>query len=557
MATRYTPPITQEVNNDASGVASGWKLHFFVDPGVSVRKDTFSDSLLTSANANPVVADGFGRWGPIFLESGTYRVVLDDSDDVEIWDEPGYAGGIGSSGAVDVKTGAYTVTIDDATKIIAVDASSGAVTITLLAAATAGDGFEITVKKTDSSVNAVTVDGNAAETIDGIATFVLPNGDNSVKLRSDGSNWLVAAADPGLTFKDTVEPGLDSTGSSNAYLVAANRTISAYYDGLRQTFHASFANTGVATLNVDSVGAKTIKKNHDDDLVSGDIEANQIVDVIYSATDDTWQMQSHVSGPLLLSGIAGLVPSIGTDTNHDIDISVGECRDGSNAVDMVLSSALTKQIDAAWAVGSAAGGLDGTESVGGTPDASTWYHLWLIKRSDTGVVDALYSESATAPTLPTNYDFKRRIGAVLTNGSANIIAFVAMELSGGGLKFDWAVAINDYSQANPGTSAITQAMSSPLGLEIRVNTSVIVQDDNSGGNNNFGLITSLDITDTTPAQTLNNFVCHIAVDSGATLTSTPITVRTDTSSQIRAHLSISDAGITLILTTHGWTDDRR
>ena len=33
----------------------------------------------------------------------------------------------------------------------------------------------------------------------------------------------------------------------------------------------------------------------------------------------------------------------------------------------------------------------------------TWYHVWLIKRADTGVVDALFSLSATAPTMPANY----------------------------------------------------------------------------------------------------------------------------------------------------------
>lgn len=96
-------------------------------------------------------------------------------------------------------------------------------------------------------------------------------------------------------FKDAVEGDQDSTGSANAYAVSASRTLSAYYDGLRIGFHASFANTGAATLNVDSVGAKSIKKFHDQDLASGDIEQHQYVDVIYSASDDAWQLQSHIA----------------------------------------------------------------------------------------------------------------------------------------------------------------------------------------------------------------------------------------------------------------------
>lgn len=41
------------------------------------------------------------------------------------------------------------------------------------------------------------------------------------------------------------------------------------------------------------MGAKTIKKNHDQDLEDGDIEANQIVKVIYDGT--YLQMQSHAN----------------------------------------------------------------------------------------------------------------------------------------------------------------------------------------------------------------------------------------------------------------------
>ena len=120
----------------------------------------------------------------------------------------------------------------------------------------------------------------------------------------------------------------------------------------------------------------------------------------------------------------GLICSNDSDASHDVAISVGGVRDATNTVNMSLAAILTKRIDAAWAVGDNNGGLDGTESSGGTPDASTMYYIWLIERSDTGVVDALYSESATGPTLPTNYDYKRLIGAVCTDASANIIAFL-------------------------------------------------------------------------------------------------------------------------------------
>jgi hypothetical protein len=116
--------------------------------------------------------------------------------------------------------------------------------------------------------------------------------------------------------------------------------------------------------------------------------------------------------------IGGLITSNGTDTDHDIDTAIGEARDSTNVDNMRLDAAITKQIDANWAVGDDAGGLD-TGAVGN----NTIYAVWLIKRSDTGVVDVLFSTSFTSPTMPTDYDRKRLIAAVRTDGSANIAAY--------------------------------------------------------------------------------------------------------------------------------------
>ena len=107
-----------------------------------------------------------------------------------------------------------------------------------------------------------------------------------------------------------------------------------------------------------------------------------------------------------------------TDAAKDIDIFAGSCRDDSDTEDMALGSTLIKQIDAVWAVGTNAGGLDT-----GAVAASTWYYVWLIKRTDTGVVDVLFSLSSSAPTMPANYDKKRLISVVLTDATPDIIAY--------------------------------------------------------------------------------------------------------------------------------------
>ncbi|MBX5143217.1 hypothetical protein HJB79_31405 [Rhizobium lentis] len=123
-------------------------------------------------------------------------------------------------------------------------------------------------------------------------------------------------------------------------------------------------------------------------------------------------------GPAIQGHLYGLTLSNnGSDATNDIDIAVGSAAsDGTTAYLMTLASALTKRLDAAWAVGTGNGGLD-TGAI-----ADTTYHVWLIQRSDTGVVDALFSTSATSPTMPTNYDRKRRIGSIIRE-SAAIVAF--------------------------------------------------------------------------------------------------------------------------------------
>lgn len=105
------------------------------------------------------------------------------------------------------------------------------------------------------------------------------------------------------------------------------------------------------------------------------------------------------------------------DPTNDIDIAAGSAAsDGTTPFVMSLASLITKRLDALWVVGTGNGGRD-TGTI-----ADTTYHMWLIQRSDTGVVDALFSTSATSPTMPANYDRKRRIGSVIREGGA-IVSF--------------------------------------------------------------------------------------------------------------------------------------
>lgn len=86
------------------------------------------------------------------------------------------------------ETGNYTATLDD--YVILVDATGGAVTVGLPTAASATQrGFHI--KKIDSSVNAVTIDPNGAETVDDSASYSITAQYEAILVASDGTEWWI------------------------------------------------------------------------------------------------------------------------------------------------------------------------------------------------------------------------------------------------------------------------------------------------------------------------------------------------------------------------------
>ena len=79
-----------------------------------------------------------------------------------------------------------------------------------------------------------------------------------------------------------------ATGGTNTYLCDLDPDIAVYRQGVFYYFKANAANTGAATLNIDSRGATPLKKfvnGISTDLVANDLRANQWVQVIYDGTN--------------------------------------------------------------------------------------------------------------------------------------------------------------------------------------------------------------------------------------------------------------------------------
>ncbi len=185
---------------------------------------------------------------------------------------------------------------------------------------------------------------------------------------------------------------------------------------------------------------------------------------------------SYLSGLVIISDTS--------DAVNDLDIGAGVASDSANALILNLSSALVKQQDAVWAVGTNAGGMYQSAALAGTISTSgssvtvtgvstafltdfvvgdvitdttgaqsrriatitnntsltvesvwtvasssgykrggkavnTAYFIYVIRRSDTGVVDVFFTtrNPSQTVTLPTSYDSSRLIGGFHNNGT--------------------------------------------------------------------------------------------------------------------------------------------
>lgn len=70
-----------------------------------------------------------------------------------------------------------------------------------------------------------------------------------------------------------------------------------YIDGKEYTFKANTTNTGAATLSVNGLAAKSIRKNFNVVLDDGDINAGQMITVRYDASNDFFQMVNPTATP--------------------------------------------------------------------------------------------------------------------------------------------------------------------------------------------------------------------------------------------------------------------
>lgn len=170
-------------------------------------------------------------------------------------------------------------------------------------------------------------------------------GNTSVFSQTDASNgsgtqpsWLGSAApstldDAGRALQGAVTREwnwrsftLTATGTANAKVLTYSVAPAAYYNGQRFAFIANTTNTTTATLNVNSLGAKTIKK-----LVAGvltnlsasDMVSGMFIEVAYNTANDcvVWVNQSGVFAGDANTFTASQIISVTDNTNAALRVT--------------------------------------------------------------------------------------------------------------------------------------------------------------------------------------------------------------------------------------------
>lgn len=420
---------------DASGVpVDSGTLTFTVNGDTNTQKNIYSDQDLTTEQSNPYPLDGSGRViGDIWLD-GEYSVVLKDSDGATIRtynDVEDFSSSSGGGGS-EVVTGSYlNKFVNGSCRVPSVGGS-----VSISASYQEGGVRDIYAKAQGTPTNG-TVD-QTKSTLAGTTGYVL--GVNDLTTGGGGTVDLrirFAAADS----KDLVNQAAvfqfsayQNTGASKTYTISiykataednfASTTLISASSGtsvsdLTKTvvFHPvadmGDCSNGIEVIVSCACGAVTTK-----DFYFGDFSFRKGQAQITYEQIPFRIARAAYSGPLPPEYIDGMRIESDTDADHDIKVNTGSVRDAADSANIVLSSIITKRLDAAWSAGDDAGGLP----TGVTLSGPEWLYFFVIMKDD-GTADAGWDDNASATNLladATGYLYYRHIGSTRTDGSDNI-----------------------------------------------------------------------------------------------------------------------------------------
>ena len=156
------------------------------------------------------------------------------------------------------KSTTYAVVAGDKGKLI--DCTSGTWTLSALAAATAGDGFNVSVRNSGTGV--ITFDPNLSETIDGGTTLAISAGESLV-LYCNGTAWVTVGKASGVPSGSLVAYG--GTAAPSGWLLCDGSAVSrTTYASLFTAISTTFGvGDGSSTFNIPDLRGRVVAGQDD------------------------------------------------------------------------------------------------------------------------------------------------------------------------------------------------------------------------------------------------------------------------------------------------------
>jgi len=166
----------------------------------------------------------------------------------------------------------------------------------------------------------ITKDGQTTPTAD------IPMGSNKITGLGNGT----AAGDAANLgqVQSTVAKLLGSVSGADTITAVGSPTVAAYAAGQMFYFVATAANTGAVTINIDSLGAKSITRDGTTALAAGDIQSGEVCVIVYDGTqfqlvNGASQSAAIVTNSLTVNGTSSLDGAVTiNDSGADVDFRV-------------------------------------------------------------------------------------------------------------------------------------------------------------------------------------------------------------------------------------------
>ena len=114
-----------------------------------------------------------------------------------------------------------------------------------------------------------------------VATGNIPMGNNRITGMGAGTAATDAA---NLTQVQTTAAKLLTVSGTDTITASGTPTIAAYTSGAMYYFTPAATNTGAVTINIDSLGAKSVTKEGSTALAAGDLVSGKVALIVYDGT---------------------------------------------------------------------------------------------------------------------------------------------------------------------------------------------------------------------------------------------------------------------------------